>query len=154
MPRRRLFHWSNASRRPTPNREGPASPSSLLLQKAQVRYISRKSQAVSRKLLGLTCGLRLEPVHAQSTDIHVCFTFRHQIRDDLAGEGGQQDAVPSVPGGVPQSLHVRVRSDDGDRKSTRLNSSHSQISYAVFCLKKKKNPIDSAKDSYCAPVTS
>src|SRR2546427_8797947 len=28
-----------------------------------------------------------------------------------------------------------------DRKSTRLNSSHSQISYAVFCLKKKKTPI-------------
>src|SRR2546430_13042547 len=28
-----------------------------------------------------------------------------------------------------------------DRKSTRLNSSHSQISYAVFCLKKKKNHI-------------
>src|SRR2546430_12892073 len=27
-----------------------------------------------------------------------------------------------------------------DRKSTRLNSSHSQISYAVFCLKKKKTP--------------
>src|SRR5688572_32092403 len=27
----------------------------------------------------------------------------------------------------------------GDRKSTRLNSSHSQISYAVFCLKKKKH---------------
>src|SRR2546430_7815768 len=31
------------------------------------------------------------------------------------------------------SFHI-----DGDRKSTRLNSSHSQISYAVFCLKKKK----------------
>src|SRR2546430_5324335 len=29
-----------------------------------------------------------------------------------------------------------------DRKSTRLNSSHSQISYAVFCLKKKKKNID------------
>src|SRR5256886_3881495 len=28
-----------------------------------------------------------------------------------------------------------------DRKSTRLNSSHSQISYAVFCLKKKKNDV-------------
>src|SRR5688572_31434560 len=28
---------------------------------------------------------------------------------------------------------------NADRKSTRLNSSHSQISYAVFCLKKKKN---------------
>src|SRR2546427_3042145 len=32
----------------------------------------------------------------------------------------------------------RPRSSSGDRKSTRLNSSHSQISYAVFCLKKKK----------------
>src|SRR2546430_9695480 len=30
---------------------------------------------------------------------------------------------------------------DRDRKSTRLNSSHSQISYAVFCLKKKKNNV-------------
>src|SRR5471030_3426817 len=29
----------------------------------------------------------------------------------------------------------------GDRKSTRLNSSHLGISYAVFCLKKKKNPM-------------
>src|SRR2546430_8922462 len=31
----------------------------------------------------------------------------------------------------------------GDRKSTRLNSSHSQISYAVFCLKKKNNTLKS-----------
>src|SRR2546430_10090047 len=31
------------------------------------------------------------------------------------------------------------RDQQQDRKSTRLNSSHSQISYAVFCLKKKKN---------------
>src|SRR2546427_9880101 len=35
-----------------------------------------------------------------------------------------------------QELHP-----DQDRKSTRLNSSHSQISYAVFCLKKKKKNI-------------
>src|SRR5690348_17731185 len=36
---------------------------------------------------------------------------------------------------------MRCRScvDDRDRKSTRLNSSHPSISYAVFCLKKKKN---------------
>src|SRR2546421_8603760 len=33
---------------------------------------------------------------------------------------------------------VRIRSPNRDRKSTRLNSSHDQISYAVFCLKKKK----------------
>src|SRR2546430_12523112 len=40
-----------------------------------------------------------------------------------------------------QRARVAVRGGDGrlrDRKSTRLNSSHSQISYAVFCLKKKK----------------
>src|SRR2546430_6781221 len=38
------------------------------------------------------------------------------------------------------NLPVRRRTGDAqDRKSTRLNSSHSQISYAVFCLKKKKN---------------
>src|SRR5688572_32501705 len=35
------------------------------------------------------------------------------------------------------TCHVIIR--EGDRKSTRLNSSHSQISYAVFCLKKKKS---------------
>src|SRR2546430_2145571 len=33
-----------------------------------------------------------------------------------------------------------TRAFERDRKSTRLNSSHSQISYAVFCLKKKKHP--------------
>src|SRR5688572_32008123 len=35
----------------------------------------------------------------------------------------------------------RARPSRRDRKSTRLNSSHSQISYAVFCLKKKKNTL-------------
>src|SRR2546430_11478469 len=35
-----------------------------------------------------------------------------------------------------------------DRKSTRLNSSHSQISYAVFCLKKKKTCIDSDNSDF------
>src|SRR2546427_1974641 len=40
--------------------------------------------------------------------------------------------------GAPRRLH---RAAAGDRKSTRLNSSHSQISYAVFCLKKKKKKI-------------
>src|SRR2546428_2815578 len=39
----------------------------------------------------------------------------------------------------------------GDRKSTRLNSSHDQISYAVFCLKKKKT-IDNTSISRPAPI--
>src|SRR2546430_7543710 len=37
-----------------------------------------------------------------------------------------------------------------DRKSTRLNSSHSQISYAVFCLKKKKNHMLSSPTCTCS----
>src|SRR2546430_13712883 len=57
------------------------------------------------------------------------------------------DALP-ICGGVPAGVAGRPRAHAGraarrvraglDRKSTRLNSSHSQISYAVFCLKKKK----------------
>src|SRR5688572_32491379 len=39
---------------------------------------------------------------------------------------------------VDTSLFEAGLEERGDRKSTRLNSSHSQISYAVFCLKKKK----------------
>src|SRR2546430_11419978 len=41
---------------------------------------------------------------------------------------------------LPQPLRPRLKAGrEVDRKSTRLNSSHSQISYAVFCLKKKKH---------------
>src|SRR2546430_8358990 len=39
---------------------------------------------------------------------------------------------------VSRAEVVALTADGLDRKSTRLNSSHSQISYAVFCLKKKK----------------
>src|SRR3712207_8516958 len=42
---------------------------------------------------------------------------------------------------VPDDLQARVLVQAGDRKSTRLNSSHANISYAVFCLKKKKTSI-------------
>src|SRR2546430_11865081 len=38
---------------------------------------------------------------------------------------------------MPPAIAFLQRRERGDRKSTRLNSSHSQISYAVFCLKKK-----------------
>src|SRR2546430_11046713 len=39
--------------------------------------------------------------------------------------------------GAKRIVRIFLRYDARDRKSTRLNSSHSQISYAVFCLKKK-----------------
>src|SRR6266511_2520225 len=46
-------------------------------------------------------------------------------------------AHPLRPGGTAEVAKVACRTR-GDRKSTRLNSSHVKISYAVFCLKKKK----------------
>src|SRR5256885_12976035 len=48
-----------------------------------------------------------------------------------------QEAVPQGAGAMAAILGL----DDEDRKSTRLNSSHLVISYAVFCLKKKKKRI-------------
>src|SRR2546430_8907223 len=52
--------------------------------------------------------------------------------------------VLEAPNGLkPTSIYLYEASVTGtDRKSTRLNSSHSQISYAVFCLKKKKKRCD------------
>src|SRR5437867_10158295 len=45
----------------------------------------------------------------------------------------------SILGGRPQDLKFKEGTPSGvDRKSTRLNSSHRTISYAVFCLKKKR----------------
>src|SRR2546426_9202123 len=53
---------------------------------------------------------------------------------------------------IVERLKRHLAADSLDRKSTRLNSSHLVISYAVFCLKKKKRkitqiPIDSATQS-------
>src|SRR2546422_5774802 len=43
--------------------------------------------------------------------------------------------------GLPADIRALTRAVQGDRKSTRLNSSHGYISYAVFCLKKKINQV-------------
>src|SRR3712207_7387213 len=65
-------------------------------------------------------------------------------RDAVAGEGGLGVAQPFEQEAVvaERRLRVAVRQpepDQPDRKSTRLNSSHAHISYAVFCFKKKTN---------------
>src|SRR5437870_10148262 len=59
---------------------------------------------------------------------------RQQERDPRQGRPGRLDPRPR-----------RRRRGSRDRKSTRLNSSHVAISYAVFCLKKKKEPIDTKR---------
>src|SRR2546422_3359827 len=65
---------------------------------------------------------------------------------------GPYSVTPSIARDSPSAVHdwgrlvpvVRQyreqRLENQDRKSTRLNSSHGYISYAVFCLKKKKKP--------------
>src|SRR2546427_7655430 len=79
------------------------------------------------------------------------YTTLFRSRGDRAGD--DRDAVSVALGRVSAGLRHRGLAacipppDSGgggrarqlDRKSTRLNSSHSQISYAVFCLKKKKD---------------
>src|SRR2546430_16781620 len=59
-----------------------------------------------------------------------------------AGDGDVQAPQVAEEADLPPFVGAHEAEDHGlllaDRKSTRLNSSHSQISYAVFCLKKKK----------------
>src|SRR2546430_10595722 len=82
------------------------------------------------------------------------FRNRHQVTVAVKAHGsaglqlhdisGMQDAAAGVHERVRDVADLRSCEAGGpadrhtDRKSTRLNSSHSQISYAVFCLKKKK----------------
>src|SRR3712207_7497063 len=77
------------------------------------------------------------------------FPYTTLFRSDLAHAesppGRQASRVPLRRGSpcpglrqVPRPSDRRPRRPSKDRKSTRLNSSHANISYAVFCLKKKK----------------
>src|SRR3712207_8709250 len=80
------------------------------------------------------------------------YTTLFRSHPDISAKNWQQVAVtllqrhglPSLT--VPMSTLFRkvtsmtVLTATRDRKSTRLNSSHANISYAVFCLKKKKEP--------------
>src|SRR5690606_40370026 len=70
--------------------------------------------------------------------------FANPAWRDLAGGFGETRAVPleRLLAGQDEGAEIAFRlaqaARTGDRKSTRLNSSHVKISYAVFCLKKKK----------------
>src|SRR2546427_5982567 len=63
--------------------------------------------------------------------------FRSQsLQEDRALRTGSGGVVADIE--KDRDWDKEMAEVDRDRKSTRLNSSHSQISYAVFCLKKKK----------------
>src|SRR5688572_33157225 len=68
------------------------------------------------------------------------FRSQQTLASAMLAQIGEQIHCREVgPVNVVEKQHDRRQPRQLDRKSTRLNSSHSQISYAVFCLKKKKN---------------
>src|SRR5215203_6419839 len=64
---------------------------------------------------------------------------KDRVFEDLAKELRERQVVPVMIGSAERGNGVTRLLKALDRKSTRLNSSHANISYAVFCLKKKKN---------------
>src|SRR5437879_9003518 len=68
------------------------------------------------------------------------YTTLFRSGETMAGQGVRQCCNRAA------SVDAGNEVVDGDRKSTRLNSSHRCISYAVFCLKKKKNNKEEAED--------
>src|SRR3712207_7370623 len=69
---------------------------------------------------------------------------RERVRDDglEVVDVVQVAVLELVDRRVEVARHREVDEEERDRKSTRLNSSHANISYAVFCLKKKKKKLD------------
>src|SRR5437870_6414406 len=81
------------------------------------------------------------PICLDGTQLIVDAGQERRIRPDLGGHVPKLEdgPWPAFPADL-MSIAIVVAIDMRDRKSTRLNSSHVAISYAVFCLKKKKNP--------------
>src|SRR5690625_6602420 len=98
-----------------------------------------------------------EPRVSSTTDGgHVQWPIVHTV-PGAAGGVPSAIAVPALPAhvlleplvvGRSRGRHVRVRQHQPDRKSTRLNSSHVAISYAVFCLKKKNEKLTYGHEQY------
>src|SRR2546430_12580821 len=80
--------------------------------------------------------------HALGSGLDRPMEARGERREGAARALGAPVGVGARAG---QSERVRGARRGQDRKSTRLNSSHSQISYAVFCLKKKQRAIVGAE---------
>src|SRR2546430_13544818 len=79
------------------------------------------------------------------------------VRHQLGGQSQLLEKRVDLPAreALP-AMHGHIMPAAEDRKSTRLNSSHSQISYAVFCLKKKTLIYENfiAYQERCTPSTS
>src|SRR2546430_12808902 len=88
-------------------------------------------------------GIRdLTVTGVQTCALPISFHWRRARRHERSSRQTYHEQANEY-GDVAERIHAKTGGDPGagddhrDRKSTRLNSSHSQISYAVFCLKKK-----------------
>src|SRR2546429_6545182 len=100
----------------------------------------------------LADGKKVWECYNTGSDSDVCLTKQSNKKHPEYGTAGHDLGISGFPGDEWQrgggamwgfysydpELHL-VYASSGDRKSTRLNSSHGYISYAVFCLKKKNN---------------
>src|SRR5699024_12034900 len=98
-----------------------------------------------RPARSLSCSVRISPppAAASALSLHDALPICNQrgdLRVDVAGGAHPVQVLPGEHAGRPGQQPV-----ERDRKSTRLNSSHVSISYAVFCLKKKKTPGESSR---------
>src|SRR2546430_11491669 len=88
--------------------------------------------------LGLASPVeRIEPEIGRADDVGVAEDHQQRRRGDPLDEGARLVLRVQLERSQRDLVAPLAKAPLVDRKSTRLNSSHSQISYAVFCLKKK-----------------
>src|SRR5699024_12618986 len=103
---------------------------------ASVRFLVTAASSVAVA----SFSLLLLPRPPRSTLFPYTTLFRSAPRGPGAHRDPSRRRARLAAGGAGDGRHLRRPAEDHvDRKSTRLNSSHVSISYAVFCLKKKKN---------------
>src|SRR5438309_8429459 len=90
-------------------------------------------RSITKLSLVAVLALTGTALQAQSNNASITATASVQTPINVLG------AQPLSFGNVFPGVNKTVAAMDLDRKSTRLNSSHSSISYAVFCLKKKSD---------------
>src|SRR5258708_15350699 len=113
--------------------------------KRKVRHLLRENCGAEGLLRGLIDGT---PVDHRAEDAR----FGEQREGNL-GEIVRKDDEIRVLAGFQLTFLPFLKLRVGDRKSTRLNSSHQIISYAVFCLKKKRRPGHTARRLLHSPAT-
>src|SRR4051794_40739709 len=103
------------------------------------RQLQSTSDKLSKAMERLSSGYRINRAADDAAGLAISEKMRGQIRGLAQAQRNLQDAVSMVQTaeGSLNEVHSMLQRVREDRKSTRLNSSHPSISYAVFCLKKK-----------------